>query len=77
MDYHKKYIKYKQKYIELMYGGSALKLIAKGQYTGIKRARNFSEKIINGIHWNKVIFSHGGFIRNVCMSLLSDEFKVR
>ena len=69
MDYTKKYIKYKTKYEDL-------KNIIKGTYTGIKRANIFADNIINNIYWNNIFFSHGAFIRHVCIRLLGNNYEI-
>jgi len=69
MDSFKKYIKYKSKYINL-------KSMIKGTHSGTMRAIKFSNDILNNIYWNKIIFSHGGFIRNVCIKLLGNNYEI-
>ena len=69
MDSFKKYVKYKSKY-------QNLKSMIKGTYTGEMRAINFSGDILNNIYWNKILFSHGAFIRNVCINLLGDNYEI-
>ena len=48
----------------------------KGTHTGTLRAIKFSNDILNDIYWNKIIFSHGGFIRNVCIKLLGNNYEI-
>jgi len=69
MDSFKKYIKYKSKY-------QNLKSIIKGTHSGNIRAINFSSNILKGMYWKKILFSHGAFIRNVCIALLGNNFEI-
>jgi hypothetical protein len=69
MDYTIKYLKYKTKYANL-------KNMVKGTYTGIKRAYIFADNIINNTYWNNIFFSHGGFIRHVCIKLLGNNYEI-
>ena len=69
MDYTIKYLKYKTKY-------ENLKNMIKGTYTGIQRANNFADNIINNTYWNNIFFSHGGFIRQVCINLIGNNYEI-